>query len=76
MPAARPRIAVVIPVYREEAVLPELFRRLDAVFAARPDVEWITVFTNDGSRDRSGELLAARAASARETTTSPSILLL
>jgi glycosyltransferase involved in cell wall biosynthesis len=62
MPAARPRIAVVTPVYREEAVLPELFRRLDAVFAARPDVEWITVFTNDGSRDRSGELLAARAA--------------
>lgn len=62
MPSARPRVAVVIPVYREEAVLPELFRRLDAVFAARPNVEWITVFTNDGSRDRSGELLAARAA--------------
>jgi glycosyltransferase involved in cell wall biosynthesis len=62
MPAARPRIAVVIPVYREEAVLPELFRRLDAVFATRPGEEWVTVFVNDGSRDRSGELLAARAA--------------
>ncbi len=62
MPAHRPRIAVVIPVYREEAVLPELFRRLDAVFAARPGEEWVAVFVNDGSRDRSGELLAARAA--------------
>ena len=63
MPAARPRIAIVIPVFNEEAVLPELFRRLDAVFATRPDVDWLTVFANDGSRDRSGALLAARAAS-------------
>ena len=63
MPAAKPRIAIVIPVFNEEAVLPELFRRLDAVFAARPDEEWITVFANDGCRDRSGALLEARAAS-------------
>ena len=58
----RPRIALVIPVFNEEEVLPELFRRLDKVFAARPGEEWITVFANDGSRDRCGELLAARAA--------------
>jgi glycosyltransferase involved in cell wall biosynthesis len=64
---ARPRIAIVIPVFNEEAVLPELFRRLDAVFAARPDEDWITVFANDGSRDRSGELLAARATTAPGT---------
>ena len=62
MPASRPRIAVVIPVFNEEAVLPELFRRLDAVFAARPHEEWITVFANDGCRDGSGALLTARAA--------------
>ena len=26
-----PRIAIVVPVFNEEPVLPELFRRLDAV---------------------------------------------
>jgi glycosyltransferase involved in cell wall biosynthesis len=57
-----PCIAVVIPVFNEEAVLPELFRRLDAVFAARPGERWITVFIDDGCRDRSAALLAARAA--------------
>ncbi len=62
MPPSRPRIAVVIPVFNEEAVLPELFRRLDAVTAARPGEEWVAVFVNDGCRDGSGTLLMARAA--------------
>ncbi len=67
MPASRPRIAVVIPVFNEEAVLPELFRRLDAVFAARPGEEWVTVLVNDGCRDGSATLLAARAAAVTGT---------
>lgn len=57
----RPRIAIVIPVFNEEPVLPELFRRLDAMAATRPQEEWVAVFINDGSRDGSGALLAARA---------------
>jgi len=55
-----PAIAVVIPVFNEEAVLPELFRRLGAVFDGHPDFAWSAVLVNDGSRDRSGELLAAQ----------------
>ncbi|HTT55494.1 MAG TPA: glycosyltransferase family 2 protein [Opitutaceae bacterium] len=55
-----PAIAVVIPVFNEEAVLPELFRRLGAVFDGQPGIAWSAVLVNDGSRDRSGELIAAQ----------------
>jgi polyisoprenyl-phosphate glycosyltransferase len=55
-----PAIAVVIPVFNEEAVLPELFRRLGAVFDGEPGVAWSAILVNDGSRDRSAELLAAQ----------------
>lgn len=55
-------IAIVIPVFNEEAVLPELFARLTALFDAHPGEKWSAVLTNDGSRDRSAELIAQRAA--------------
>ncbi|MDD2762936.1 MAG: glycosyltransferase family 2 protein [Opitutaceae bacterium] len=51
-------IAVVVPVYNEEAVLPELFRRLAAAFDSQPDCHWAAILVNDGSRDRSAELIA------------------
>jgi glycosyltransferase involved in cell wall biosynthesis len=51
-------IAVVIPVFNEEAVLPELFQRLAAVFDRAPDCAWAAIFVNDGSRDRSVALIA------------------
>lgn len=55
----KPRLSVVIPVYNEEAVLPELFRRLyPALEALRRPYE--VLFVDDGSRDRSVELLAAQ----------------
>jgi len=57
-----PAIAVVVPVFNEEAVLPELFARLTAVFDAHPDVHWTAVLVNDGSRDRTPALVAAQAA--------------
>jgi len=59
--SAIPRIALVIPVYNEEAVLPELLRRLDALFAARPECLWHVVFVNDGSRDGTVRIAAERA---------------
>ncbi|MBI5691448.1 MAG: glycosyltransferase family 2 protein [Verrucomicrobia bacterium] len=60
-PAPRPRIAIVIPVFNEEAVLPELFARLAAVFDARPACTWRAVLVDDGSRDRSAALVRAQA---------------
>ena len=51
-------IAVVIPVFNEEAVLPELFQRLATVFDREPGCAWAAIFVNDGSRDRSVALIA------------------
>ncbi len=61
-PAPRPRIAIVTPVYNEEAVLPELFARLGALFDARRDCDWSAFLVDDGSRDRSAALIRAHAA--------------
>ena len=55
-------VTVVIPVFNEEAVLPELFERLAAVFDRQPELTWSAVLVNDGSRDRSADLVRARAA--------------
>jgi len=59
MPA--PVIAIVIPVFNEEAVLPELCARLTALFDAGHGCEWRAVLVDDGSRDRSAELVRAQA---------------
>jgi undecaprenyl-phosphate 4-deoxy-4-formamido-L-arabinose transferase len=59
--SAAPEISVVIPVYNEELNLPLLFTRLYPVLdsLARP---YEVIFTNDGSADRSLELLRAQHA--------------
>lgn len=57
-----PAVTVVIPIYNEEAVLPELCRRLAAVFDAHPEVKWDALLVNDGSRDRSAALVQEQAA--------------
>ncbi len=56
MPAAVPKLSVVIPVYNEEQVLPTLFARLYPALDAL-GVSYEIVFVNDGSRDRSVALL-------------------
>ena len=65
MPNSAPTIAVVIPVFNEQAVLPELCPRLAAVFNAHPECTWRAVLVDDGSRDRSVELIHAHAAGDR-----------
>jgi glycosyltransferase involved in cell wall biosynthesis len=55
-------IAVVIPVYNEEAVLPELFRRLTIIFDQEAECCWSAVLVNDGSRDASAALVVAQNA--------------
>ncbi len=61
-PSAVPRkVSVVIPVYNEEANIPTLLPRLLPVMErlGRP---WEVVFVDDGSRDRSLEMLKAEGA--------------
>lgn len=62
MPETAPTVAVVIPVFNEEAVLPELFARLTALFNSQPGTRWRAVLVDDGSRDRSAILLRTQSA--------------
>jgi len=55
-------VTLVIPVYNEEAVIPELITRLTAVFDGHLDTHWSAVLVDDGSRDRSAALLKAQSA--------------
>jgi dolichol-phosphate mannosyltransferase len=59
--APRPTLTLVLPIYNEEEVIPELHGRLQA-FLGRLGLDTDVVFVNDGSRDRSMELLRAIAA--------------
>lgn len=52
----RPTLSLVLPIYNEEAVIPELHVRLQE-FLAKLALPSEVVFVNDGSRDRSMELL-------------------
>ncbi len=56
------RVSLAIPVFNEQEVLPELLRRLAAVLDAIPGGPHEVVFVNDGSRDRTLEILTAAAA--------------
>ncbi len=54
-----PAVSIVIPVYNEEEVLQALFDRLYPVLDALGE-PYEVVFVNDGSRDRSPQMLAAQ----------------
>ena len=56
MPSDRPAVSIVVPVYNEEAALPQLFAAMEHAGPSYPTpVEY--VFVNDGSRDRSGKIV-------------------
>lgn len=57
-PATPRSIAIVIPVFNEEPVLPELIRRLCSVFDQIPGLIWKAILVDDGSQDGSAALLA------------------
>lgn len=57
MTSSKPTLAVVIPVFNEQEVIPELLRRLTAVFDQLPDIQSEVFFVDDGSRDQSAALL-------------------
>jgi glycosyltransferase involved in cell wall biosynthesis len=57
-----PVVALVIPVFNEGAVLPELFARLGALFDGGHGCTWRAVLVDDGSRDQSAALIRAHLA--------------
>ena len=65
--AAKINLSVVIPVYNEEGNLPMLFARLYPILDGLGR-SYEVIFTNDGSADRSNELLAAQHAARPDVT--------
>ena len=55
------RVSLAIPVYNEEAVVPELVRRTTAVLDGVPGGPHEIVLVDDGSSDRTLELLEQAA---------------
>jgi glycosyltransferase involved in cell wall biosynthesis len=51
--------SIVVPMYNEEAVAEEFLKRATAAFSALPDYEIVIV--DDGSRDRTFEIVSAQA---------------
>jgi undecaprenyl-phosphate 4-deoxy-4-formamido-L-arabinose transferase len=60
-------VSVVIPVYNEEEVLQPLFARLYAVLDGLGE-PYEVIFVNDGSRDRSAQMLAEQFRARPEVT--------
>jgi polyisoprenyl-phosphate glycosyltransferase len=57
-----PSLSVILPCFNEEEVIVETYRRMKAVMVANRFDKHELIFVNDGSRDKTAELLAAIAA--------------
>ena len=58
----RPRLSVVVPCYNEEACLDVLYRRVVAAARASVGEDFELVMIDDGSRDRTWEIMRDLAA--------------
>ena len=56
----RDTLAIVIPLYNERDLLPELFRRVEAACGQLEGISWRVILVNDGSRDGSLEVMVAK----------------
>ena len=54
-------ITLLIPVYNEESVLPQLFKRLDEFTKNTPNYKFEFLFINDGSTDKSFSIIAEQS---------------
>ena len=52
-----PKVSVVIPMYYEEEVAEECYKRVKAVLTSLKEYEHEIIFVNDGSKDRTLEIL-------------------
>ena len=57
-----PALSIVVPCYNEEACLAELHRRVATAATVAVGADYEVIFVNDGSRDRSWELMKSLAA--------------
>jgi glycosyltransferase involved in cell wall biosynthesis len=57
------KLDIVIPIYNEEENLEELFRRLRDVCNGLEGVDWRVIYVNDGSADRSLQIMLRQAQS-------------
>jgi polyisoprenyl-phosphate glycosyltransferase len=57
--AKRPILSIILPIFNEQEVIPELHKRLSAFLAELPELEgnWEVIFVNDGSSDKSPGML-------------------
>lgn len=62
LPAKETLVSVVLPCLNEEDVLAETLTRLNEMAAAQPDCRFEFIFVDDGSRDRTAEILWSAAA--------------
>jgi dolichol-phosphate mannosyltransferase len=51
------RISIVIPIYNEEKILPELTLRISNVITLLPQYRWEVIYVNDGSSDNSASIM-------------------
>jgi glycosyltransferase involved in cell wall biosynthesis len=51
------KLDIVIPIYNEQENLPELSRRIRDVCENLEDISWQVIYVDDGSRDRSLEIM-------------------
>ena len=61
MPDPIEKVSIVVPVYNEELNLPDLFLKLEEVMKDER-LSWETILVNDGSRDRSGDIMREQSA--------------
>lgn len=54
------KLNIVIPIYNEEENLPILYDRLKRVCSTIVDAEWQVIYVNDGSADRSLDIMLAQ----------------
>lgn len=61
-------VDVIVPIYNEQETLPVLWQRLTGVAASCPRWRWRFIFVNDGSRDKSAQLLDSLATDHKNCT--------
>ena len=54
-------ITILVPVYNEESVLPQLFKRLDEFIKNTPNYQFEFLFINDGSTDKSFSIITEQS---------------